>query len=208
MAIRLAGREVEVEALVAEVAKDRSFFLKSGGGVTFSGGEPLDQIEFLGRCIEQFLAMEIPVAIESCLAVDHETLATMLGFPIDWLVDVKHVVEDKYLRQTGGHVEQVLANLRALSKASSRVIYRVPLIPGFNDSDNDRELILEFIASLDRVSPQPPQVDILPYHDLAAGKYLQLGRANPYNRKPLAKEVLEKWRLAVAELGTQVNVGG
>ena len=75
------------------------------------------------------------------------------------------------------------------------VVVSVPRVPGTS-------------ASLDRVSPQPPQVDILPYHDLAAGKYLQLGRANPYNRKPLAKEVLEKWRLAVAELGTQVNVGG
>ena len=128
-AIRLAGREAEVESLVAEVCRDRAFFEKSGGGVTFSGGEPLDQVEFLLRCIERLSALGVGVAIESCLAVEPSALEPFLDYRIEWLVDVKHVDEDAYLMQTGGHVDQVLANLRTLSRSSSCVTYRIPLIP-------------------------------------------------------------------------------
>ena len=207
-AIRLAGRQVEVEALVAEIARDKAFFAKSGGGVTFSGGEPLDQLEFLKQCFEKLTALGIPIAIESCLAVERQAVEALLEYPIEWLVDVKHVDPEKYLAQTSGSVDQLLDNLRLLSKSAKKITYRIPLIPGFNESDEDRELILGFIGSLDRASPGAPKVDILPYHELAAGKYAQLGRANPYHRKPLSNETLESWRTSAARLGALVSVGG
>jgi len=208
MAIRLAGREVDVDAVVAEVLKDAPFFLKSGGGVTFSGGEPLDQGEFLLRCVQRFTALGIGVAVESCLAVDPSVLAPFLDYPIEWLVDVKHVDEEKYLLQTSGPVDQALENLRVLSRSSSNVTYRIPLIPGFNESEPERTKILGFIASLDRASADAPRVDLLPYHALAAGKYHQLGRTNPYDRKALGSGVLGGWQTAAAALGMQVNLGG
>jgi len=207
-AIRLAGRQVEVETLVAEIARDKAFFAKSGGGVTFSGGEPLDQLEFLKQCFEKLTALGIPIAIESCLAVERQAVEALLEYPIEWLVDVKHVDPEKYLAQTSGSVDQLLDNLRLLSKSAKKITYRIPLIPGFNESDEDRELILGFIGSLDRASPGAPKVDILPYHELAAGKYAQLGRANPYHRKPLSNETLESWRTSAARLGALVSVGG
>jgi pyruvate formate lyase activating enzyme len=208
LAIRLAGREVSVEALVVEVAKDKVFFDKSGGGVTFSGGEPLDQVEFLVGCVGKLGAEGIGVAIETCLAVAPETLEALLPYPIHWLVDVKHVDAGKYLDQTTGDLDQTLANVRALSLASTRVTYRIPLIPGFNDSDEDRGRILAFLGSLERASADALRVDILPYHELAAGKYLQLGRSSPYDRRPLTSERADQWRQALSDRGFSVDLGG
>jgi len=207
-AIRLAGREAEIETLVAEAAKDRLFFAKSGGGVTFSGGEPLDQLDFLLGCVQRLEALGISVAVESCLAVEPEAVEALLAHRIEWLIDVKHVDEEKTLLQTAGRVDQMLENIRLIAKNAAKVTFRIPLIPGFNDTDGERRRIFAFIGSLDRASPAPPRVDILPYHDLAAGKYYQLGRPNPYVRKPLAKNVLDDWRKAAADYGFEVNIGG
>jgi pyruvate formate lyase activating enzyme len=207
-AIRLAGRGADVESLVAEVSKDALFFGKSGGGVTFSGGEPLDQVEFLVACIERLEALGIGVAIETCLAVEPENVAAMLAHRVEWLVDVKHVDEEKFLLQTGGHVSQPLENLRAVARSTAAVTFRIPLIPGFNDTDAERQNIFDFIAALERPGPGAPRVDILPYHDLAAGKYHQLGRPNPYTRKLLGKGVLDAWRKAALDRGFEISIGG
>jgi len=206
-AIRLAGRVTDVDALVTELSKDAVFFSKSGGGVTFSGGEPLDQPEFLVACIERLAALGISVAIETCLAVEPETVAAVLAHNVEWLVDVKHVDEEKYLLQTGGHVGQSLENLRAIARSTPAVTFRIPLIPGFNDTDAERKQIFDFLAALERPGPGAPRVDILPYHDLAAGKYHQLGRPNPYGRK-LPPGVLEGWRKAALDRGFEISIGG
>jgi len=206
-AIRIAGREVDSSALIAEVLKDRLFFAKSGGGVTFSGGEPLDQAEFLVPCLEQLIEAGIDVAIETCLAAPPAALAVLLPYPIEWLVDVKHIDETKFLEQTSGRLSPILDNLRTVSRSAPRVTYRIPLIPDFNDGEDDRERLFGLIAGLERTL-KPARVDILPYHELAAGKYAQLGRANPYTRKPLNQVTLDRWRAAAAEWGFAVTLGG
>jgi len=209
LAIRLAGREVEVEALIEEVLKDKVFFAKSGGGVTFSGGEPLAQTEFLLSCIGRLGALGISVTIESCLAVEPSAVAAVAAQSVDWLIDVKQVEDERFLLQTSGDLGLVLANTRTVAKVSPNVTFRIPLIPGFNDSDEDRQRIFEFIGSLERASTEAPKVDILPYHELAAGKYHQLGRDNPYTRDHvLAEGVVERWRKAAVDYGFQASIGG
>ena len=208
LALRVAGREVEVDALVREVVKDQAFFAKSGGGVTFSGGEPLDQPEFLLQCIEKLEALGVPVAIETCLAVESAVLLPFLEHNIQWLVDVKHLDPQRFLTRTAGDVAWVVSNVRLVSDKADHVAYRVPLIPGFNDSDSDRDWILGFIASLERRSLGPVCVDVLPYHDLAAGKYHQLGRPNPYTRDRIGQETLEGWKKAAGSLAMTLTVGG
>jgi pyruvate formate lyase activating enzyme len=208
LALRIAGREVEAEALVHEVLKDKAFFDKSGGGVTFSGGEPLDQPEFLLECVQRLEMVGVSVAIESCLAVEASALLPFLGHNIHWLVDVKHLDADKLAAKTAGDAPSILANLRLLASREVQVTYRVPLIPGFNDSDVDRDAILGFIALLERPPTARVRVDVLPYHDLAAGKYQQLGRPNPYTRERIAQPTLEGWKNAAANRGIELSWGG
>jgi len=208
LAIRVAGREVEADALVHEVLKDQAFFAKSGGGVTFSGGEPLAQPEFLLECVQKLEARGVPVAVESCLAVDAATVHRFLGHNIQWLVDVKHLDAQRLLAKTAGDADSVVANLRLVSHRAEQVTYRIPLIPQFNDTEADRDWILGFIASLDRKSTEPARVDVLPYHDLAKGKYHQLGRPNPYTRDRIGQGTLDGWQKAADSLGITLTMGG
>jgi pyruvate formate lyase activating enzyme len=207
-ALRVAGREASVDTLVTEVTQDTAFFTKSGGGVTFSGGEPLDQVEFLEACVRALSARGVSVAVESCLAVEPEALAKLLAYPLDWLVDLKHVDAEAYLYQTSGHVDQALNNLRTLARSTARITYRIPVIPGFNEGDADRTKLLDFLGSLERVSTDAVRVDLLAYHELAAGKYAQLGRPHPYTRGRLVPGVMDAWRDDAQARGFSVNVGG
>jgi pyruvate formate lyase activating enzyme len=208
LALRVAGREVEAEVLVREVLKDRAFFDKSGGGVTFSGGEPLNHPEVLLESIVRFEAEGVSVAIETCLAVEAPVLLPFLGHNIHWLVDVKHTDADKLADKTAGDALAILELVRLIASREAQVTYRVPLIPRFNDSDADRDAILSLIASLERPPSAGVRVDLLPYHDLAAGKYQQLGRANPYTRERIAPLTLESWKNAAATRGIDLSWGG
>ena len=208
LALRVAGRLAAPKALVNEVCKDSVFFCEKRGWGDVLGGEPLEQAGYVLQCSRLFQQRGVSVAIETSLAVEPRALELLLGSPIEWLVDVKHVVPQKFRRQTGGSLEQVLTNIRRVSKASDRVTYRIPVIPGFNDCASEREGLLEFLSSLERASGGPIRLELLPYHDLAAGKYVQLDRPNPFNRKPLPEAVVETWKLEAETRGFVVNRGG
>jgi pyruvate formate lyase activating enzyme len=209
LAIRVAGRVYTSEDLVVELLKDEVFFRQSGGGVTFSGGEPLIHQAFLLACVADLQANGISVAIETCLAVDTHTLDRFLAYPILWLLDLKHVVPGIFKEKTGGDLELVLRNLRKIAATAPAVTFRIPLIPGFNDGDKDREGLFDFIAGLDRATEAPPEVHILPYHDLAAGKYSHLGRDYPYAGIPgIDGKSPEKWKAEAARRGFRASIGG
>lgn len=209
LAIRVAGKDVGAEELVAILARDRRYFDKTGGGVTFSGGEPLKQSAFVAECVARLAAMGIGSAIETCLAVEPAEIEPLLAYPIHWLVDVKHVDEEIFLHETGGHVDQVMAAIALVARRAPSLSFRIPLIPGFNAGDEDRRRIFEFIASLDRAAEGPPRVDILPCHDLASGKYLQLGRSNPYTASPRpSAQTVDAWKSDAARYGFITDIGG
>jgi pyruvate formate lyase activating enzyme len=209
LAIRVAGRDMEAADLIAEVAKDEAFFRRSGGGLTFSGGEPLLHPDFLLDCTERAEALGIPVAIETCLAVGQPPLKALLAHGIHWLLDVKHVDAAAFKAGTGGELGMVLGNMALIAAASPTVTFRIPLIPGFNDSGAARDGIFDFIAGLERPVPTPPEVHILPFHNLAAGKYSHLGRDYAYAGSPkLGEAVLEAWKRHARERGFAVAIGG
>jgi len=210
-ALRLAGEAKSPEEILELVLKDRDFYSKSGGGLTVSGGEPLAQIDFVEDLLRMAAAEGVDLAVESCLAVGTEALDRLLDLPIHWLADLKHVDPAAYRRGTGGDVAQSLANLSRLARGGGDLTLRVPLVPGFNDDAESARAILEFAAGLDAPagSAAGRRVDLLPYHDLAAGKYAALGRAYPY---PLGLRVDSGFPERCAEigrsLGLDVTIGG
>ncbi len=209
LAIRVAGKTHSVDALMEEVLKDEAFFRESGGGVTFSGGEPLLHGAFLLECVERLRGMNISVAIESCLAVSGAPLDALLSHPIHWLLDLKQVDSEVFREKTGGDLAMVLSNFRAIAAAAPKLTIRIPLIPDFNDSDDARRNLFDFIESLERASSEPPELHILPYHDLAAGKYAQLGRVYPYAGKPkIPQEVQDAWLEDAGRRGFNASIGG
>ncbi len=209
LAIRVAGRDFEDGELVTELLKDEAFFRKSDGGVTFSGGEPLIHRDFLLNCVAALRNKGIAVAIETCLAVKDPPLERLLAWPIHWLLDLKHVLPGIFREKTGGDLGTVLGNLTRIAAGAASVTFRIPLIPGFNESDEDRKGIFDFLAGLDRAGDGPPKVHILPYHDLAAGKYSHLGRSYPYaGTARLDPRIPEMWKKDALRRGFHASIGG
>lgn len=213
LALRIAGREASVNEILTEVLKDKSFFAKSGGGLTLSGGEPLAQEDFAMSLFEAALAEGIDVAIESCLSVRPAAVERAASLPLHWLADLKHTDAVAFRAGTGGDVAIPLGNLEYLASRGADLTIRVPLVPGFNDDEASMSGILRFAAGLpSRSAGQAPsrrRLDLLPYHDLAAGKYAGLGRTYAF---PPGSRV-ESARLAhYAELGESlgldITIGG
>ncbi|GAB1483025.1 glycyl-radical enzyme activating protein [Treponema sp.] len=211
LALRQAGRSTKAEAVVLEVMKDEAFFRKSGGGVTFSGGEPLAQLSFLLELMEAFSKLNIDMAVETCLAAPRSAVEAVQKYQPIWLVDLKHTDGPAFRRGTGGELSPILANLQFLAEQGSKIIFRVPVIPGFNDTQEALASIVQLAADLSRLSVAAawaPHIDFLPYHDLAAGKYAALGRSYPYpSGLRVATELLKTAAAQAQDLGFTVSIG-
>jgi len=209
LAIRVAGREASAQEIIDEVLKDEVFFRKSGGGVTFSGGEPLLQGALLEELVAAFTGRGIDCAVESCLAVSPAALEKLPAYPITWLADLKHTDAAPFREGTGGDLAPVLANLTRLAAGGAAVVLRVPVVPGFNDDEASLRRILEFAAALPHPAPGKPRLDLLPYHDLAAGKYAALGRPYPYpHGLSVSRPFLRRMAEAGRALGLDITIGG
>ncbi len=209
LAIRIAGRAMSSGEIIDEVMKDEAFFRKSGGGVTFSGGEPLLHAGIVLELVRGLSGRGVDCAVETCLAVGGEALDALLGQGLTWLVDLKHTDAKAFREGTGGELSPALANLETLSRSGARIVLRVPVIPGFNDDDRSMRSIIEYAAALPWHPTRPRRMDLLPYHDLAAGKYAALGRRYPYQRGlSIAPAFLRRHAEAGAALGLEISIGG
>jgi pyruvate formate lyase activating enzyme len=173
LALRVAGRIMSVDEVMAEVEKDQAFYAKSGGGLTISGGEPLAQADFTEALVRAALGRGISVAIDSCMAASREAVDRLSALPVLWLADLKHADPAAFGEGTGGSLAPVAAALELLAARGADVILRVAVVPGFNDDDKSMQAILENAASL---GTRSRRVDLLAYHELAAGKYVALDR--------------------------------
>lgn len=219
LAIRVAGRKMSAQEIKAEAMKDEVFFRNSGGGVTFSGGEPLQQAGLLLELVTTLTGLGLDCAIETCLAVGPGSLEPFLDFQLTWLVDLKHMDARAFRAGTGGELSVVLANMERLADRGAKIVFRVPVIPGFNDNDQAMGAILEYAARLTkRAGSQQglaglisgkPHLDLLPYHELAAGKYAALGRPYPLARGlSVPRAFLEHHAELGAALGLEITIGG
>jgi pyruvate formate lyase activating enzyme len=202
---QLAGRETTVDAVMEEVRRDRVFYEESGGGVTFSGGEPLAQPAFLAALLEACRAAGIHTAVDTCGFCPRERLLALAPLVDLFLFDVKLVDDARHRAFTGLPAAPILQNLRALSAAHSSVWIRVPVVPGHTDDETDLAATAALVAQL----PGVHHVNLLPYHRTGAPKARRLGR--DYTLDALAPPPPERL-LALAALfrdrGLAVQIGG
>ena len=179
-ALQLVGRRMSAEEVMGIVLRDRPFYEESGGGVTFTGGEPLAQGEFLLECLAICRAEGIRSAVDTSGWAAEELLLEVGRASDLILYDLKVMDSERHRAATGLANELILSNLRALARqaargASAGIYLRLPLIPGINDLPGDLEAAAEFAASLE----VPLEAYLLPYHDSARGKYRLRGEAYP-----------------------------
>jgi pyruvate formate lyase activating enzyme len=209
LAIRIAGKEMTAEEVAREVTRDTPFFAKSGGGATFSGGEPLAHPAFALELAQILLGRGVSVAVETCLAVAPRAIETFLGLPILWLADLKQVDPARFREGTGGSLAQVSANMTTLAASGADLELRIPIVPGFNADDASIDAMLAFAAALPNPKGALRRIDFLPYHELALGKYAMLDRECAWKGGlAVDRRDVARWETRAAALGFSTSTGG
>lgn len=201
----LAGQEMTVGEVLAEIARDIPFYDESGGGVTFSGGEPLYQFDFLLSLLRACAARGISAAVDTCGLCGWDQLDAMGEYTDLFLYDLKVMENGRHRELTGASNELILKNLQTLSQAGHNIILRVPVIPGVNDDAESVRQIGAFAAEL----PALQRVDLLPYHATAEEKYRRLDMAYHLAgvSSPSAQRMAELAEI-IRRFGLPVRIGG
>lgn len=204
-AINISGRYLTVAEVMDEVMRDREFYERTGGGVTFSGGEPFAQPRFFKELARWAKERKLHTAVETCGHVHWDILSSILGYMDMVLYDLKHMDPERHLQGTGVHNRLILENLKRIDSSGIPIRARLPLVPEFNDSEDNIRATSAFIAGLSHVEA----LDILPYHRMGEPKWAQLGL--PYRLHGVephtGNRVFELAAIA-REYGIEVTVGG
>lgn len=204
-ALERLERRLTIEELLGTLERDRPFFEESGGGVTFSGGEPFAQPDFLLAALEACGERGIHRAVDTSGCAEPVLLAAAAGMAELFLFDLKLVDPARHRSATGVDNARILENLAWLADRGVGLVVRIPLIPGVNDAPEDLAAAGSFIA---RLSRRPP-VDLLPYHRAASGKYRRLGLPTPLpGTEPPSPEALAAAARMLSTFGLEVRIGG
>jgi len=203
-ALTVSGESKSVHELLAEIEKDVLFY-REDGGVTLSGGEPLSQGEDLITLLQELRERNIKVNIETTLHVNWEKVKRCIGLIETFLVDLKHTEKDKFKTFTHGDAELVMNNLKRLTDSGSHVIVRIPVIPGFNHSENEMKQMIDFVYSLKNVN----EIHFLPYHTFGVEKYKMLGMDYIFGNQKQVQDSEIITYIQYAQLkGFQTKIGG
>ena len=190
----ICGKEYTVDEVLREVMKDRTYYANSGGGVTFSGGECLLQIDFLEQILKKCKENGIHTAVDTAGQVDFEVLARILPHTDLFLYDVKCFDEELHKQYVGVSNRQILANLSKLLSVGARVWVRIPVIGGVNDTEEEMRAICQFLQGC----VPPERVELLPYHAMGEHKYAAIGRTATCFSVP-GEEKMTRLRAVFAE---------
>jgi pyruvate formate lyase activating enzyme len=203
------GVEMTPKEVVAAVEKDRAFYAKSGGGVTFSGGECAMQPVFLLDTLKLCKEKMIHTAIETNGNAPERVYEALAPYVDMFLMDVKHMDSAKHKEYTGVPNERILRNvLRIAGGLNKPVTLRVPLIPEINDDDGNMERTAAFAAKVQETG-NLRMVNILPYHSLGASKYGVMGMEYTLDEtEPPAQEQIDHALEIFRKANVPVRQGG
>lgn len=199
---QLVGKDYEAMELAEELLKDRIIFEESKGGVTFSGGEPLTQSNFLKEVMEILKRENIHIVVDTSGYVPFEAIRKIMDLTDLFLYDFKIADEKKHKEYTGVSNRLIIDNLIRLSKKNANINLRIPIVKGVNDTIKDIDEMLQII---DQTSVE--HINILPYHNIASHKYRKIGlRHQPF-------EISEDYEMnniinALRTKGYSVKIGG
>jgi len=183
----ICGKEYTVDEVFSEVIKDKAFYETSGGGVTFSGGECMLQIDFLLEILKKCKENGIHTAVDTAGHIPWESFEKILPFTDLFLYDIKAMNEEIHKEYTGVTNTRILENLIKLLKSDVDVWVRIPVISGVNDTEDEMQKIKSFFD----INGYPEKVELLPYHAMGEHKYEALGKSVKKFAVP-SKEKIEK----------------
>lgn len=203
-ALEIIGRELSVEEVMEEIEKDQVFYEESAGGVTFSGGEPLAQLEFLYSVLDKCKKKGLHAVLDTCGYVPFDEMEKIANKVDLFLYDFKFMDDEKHQEATGVSNKLIIENLKRLSGRGSQIVVRIPIIEGVNDNNENITKTAEFIASL----PGIKGISLLPYHKGGRQKYARLSKASKMDKTPApSKEKIKRIKKKLERFGFQVRIG-
>jgi len=195
-----------VEEVMKELRKEQVFMEESGGGVTFSGGEPLLQHAFLTEILASCQAEGMHTTVDTSGFAQWESLEKVTRHTDLFLYDLKLMDDDVHRTYTGVSNKLILENLRRLLDSGKKVRIRLPMIPGITFTETNIRRTLEYLCSL---SKRVEGVDLLPYHNTASHKYERFGINNSLkDLKTVTKTDLLEAQKLFEQAGFDVKIGG
>lgn len=183
----ICGKEYTVDEVFSEIIKDKAFYENSCGGVTFSGGECMLQIDFLEAILKECKKNGIHTAVDTAGNVPFEYFERILSYTDLFLYDIKCFDSNKHRKHTGVGNEIILSNLKKLLRTDKSIWIRIPIIPTFNDGVDEMQHIETFLCS----QKYPEKVELLPYHAMGERKYAALGRASQTFPVPSEEKMIQ-----------------
>jgi pyruvate formate lyase activating enzyme len=204
-AIKLLGQEMTIDELLTEIKKDAVVYKHSRGGVTISGGEPLLNPEFTHGLLEALKKESISVGVDTCGHVPWVNIEKVLPYVDFFLWDIKHMDSEQHKKFTGVSNELILSNALSVSKRKIPLYIRVPVIPGYNDSEENIRATCEFVRGLTSVV----SIDLLPLHHLGKARYNSLNISYPIADIPLIPDsALDNVKRLVESYQLKCNIVG
>jgi len=204
-AVKKYGMSLTVSEVMEEISKDEIFFFYSGGGVTLSGGEPICQAEFAAELLKECKKLGINTAAESCFYAEYENIKKVLPYLDILIVDIKHMDNRRHAEWIGKDNALILENITKAdrSRYPVEIIVRIPLIPGYNDSDDNLKRTLGFCENLNKLK----EIELLAYHRLGMEAYRLLDK--PYlctDMVPPKSEQLSERAVFMQEHSSNINI--
>jgi glycyl-radical enzyme activating protein len=203
-ALQIAGRFFTVEELMQILIRDQEFW-GSQGGVTFGGGEPLFQSEFLLAVLAECRSNYIHTTVETSAHSKASILSEVLKWTDALFIDIKHTDSAAHRSGTSVGNERILANIEAVASSGwdGRLIIRIPIVPGYNDTIENFQNTAAFMVKLGL-----KEINLLPFHRLGQTKYEQLGLDYEYAQvSPPSPEALGSYKRIFEEAGLQCYLG-
>jgi len=200
------GREVDHIDVLREVEKDSIVYEESGGGVTFSGGEPYNQLPFLKALLSVSKEKNFHTAVDTCGFTPKKNILETIDMVDLFLFDIKHTDESEHLKYTGVSNDVILDNLNMLIENKKKIIIRFPVIPGINDSKENIDGIKKLMNSYDGYLDE---IHLLPFHNMAENKYKKLKADNKLEMvRSLVSEDLLQLKSEFESIGKKVKISG
>jgi pyruvate formate lyase activating enzyme len=202
-----AGRWYSVPEVIGIIDRERPFISQSDGGVTFSGGEPMMQTEFLTESLKACKSNGYHTVIDTSGYSSGDNYRSVIPFTDLFLFDLKHMDDVKHRAYTGVSNIGILDNYRILTGSGKDIMVRIPVIPAFNDDPENLEKLKYFIMSCGTDTVK--KINLLPFHKIGSSKYKRFNR--PYSMEgiePPWKEKMERIKKLFIETGIPVKIGG
>lgn len=198
---KIVGRLIKRQDLLKEIEKDRLIYINSGGGVTMSGGEPTAQPDFVREFLKDCKNLNIHTAIETCGYGEWENIKGIFDYLDQVFFDLKCMNSERHRELTGVYNELILNNAKNIAALGKDITFRIPLIPGCTDSEENVREIAKFVSKLGN----NVRIEVLPYHRLGEDKFRWMDKEYKLSGTELQPEdIKEKMNAIVKEQGCNV----